>query len=78
MHFAKLSCVYISDLNDAEPRLSDFHFRKKNEPEPNRDFYKTLQSRNDAFLKLHFNTNFYTFHIYINLKKIICANFAIH
>ena len=30
---------------------------------------QNLPSRNDAFLKLHFNTNFYIFHFYINLKK---------
>ena len=29
------------------------------------------ESRNYAFLKLHFNPNFYIFNIYINLKKIM-------
>ena len=30
------------------------------------EFYKTLPIRNYAFLKLHFNTNFFIFNIYIN------------
>ena len=49
--------MYTSDVNDAEPRLS---FSEKTSQSRDKT-YKTLQSRNYAFLKLHLITNFIYF-----------------
>ena len=55
--------IATSDVNDADLRLLVI------DAEPILSFSekKTNPSRNDAFLKLHFNTDFYTYFIFTSI-----------